>query len=72
MFVLRWCEIEKVIRVKIERQPDENDDCKGDKARAVRHRGEKGQQEHPKCCIVNSPHDRERVRGCLFDRNVVI
>jgi hypothetical protein len=22
MFVLRWCEIEKVIRVKIERQPD--------------------------------------------------
>jgi hypothetical protein len=55
--VLRWREVEKVIRVKIERQPDENDDRKGDKACAVGHHCEKGQQEHPKCRIVNPPND---------------
>jgi hypothetical protein len=55
--VLRWREVEKVIRVKIERQPDENDDRKGDKACAVGHRGKKGQQEHPNCRIVNSPNE---------------
>ncbi|MCA9896875.1 MAG: hypothetical protein H6654_07370 [Ardenticatenaceae bacterium] len=72
MFVLRGCEIEKVIRVKVERQPDENDDRKGDKARAVSHRCKKGQQEYPKCRIVNPPNDCEWMRGCLFDSNMVI
>jgi hypothetical protein len=70
--VLLWCEIKKVIREKIKCQPDENNDRKSDKACAVGHHCEKGQQEHPKCCIVNSPNDCEWVRGCLFDRNVVI
>ena len=70
--MLRGCEIEKVIRVKIKRQSNKNDDGKGDKARTVGHHCKKGQQEHPKYRIVNPPNDREWVRGCLFDRNVVI
>lgn len=51
--MLRWCEIEKVIRVKIKRQSNKNDDGKGDKARAVGHRRKKGQQEHPEGNVVS-------------------
>lgn len=70
--MLRWCEIEKVIRVKIKRQSNKNNDGKGYKARAVGHRCEKGQQEYPKYRIVNPTNNCQWVRGCLFDRNVVI
>lgn len=70
--VLLWGEIERVICIKIERQSNNNNDGKGDKACAVGHHGKKGQQEHPKCRIVNSPNDCEWMRGCLFDRNVII
>ena len=55
--MLLWREIEKVIRIKIERQSNKNDDGKGDKARAVGHRCKKGQQEHPECNVVSLPDE---------------
>lgn len=51
--MLRWGEIEKVIRIQIERQSHKNDDCEGDKARAVGHRRKKGQQEHPEGNVIS-------------------
>ena len=51
--MMRRCEIEKVIRVKIKRQSNKNDDSKGDKARAVGHRRKKGQQKHPECNVIS-------------------
>ena len=69
--MLRWCKIEKVIRVKVECQSDRNDHGKGDKARAVGHRCKKGQQEHPEGNVVNLSNQRKWMCECLFDRNVV-
>jgi hypothetical protein len=65
--VLLWCEIEKVVRVKIKRQPYENDDRKGDKARTVSHRRKKGQQEHPEGNVISLSNQRKWMRECLFD-----
>ena len=65
--MLLWCEIEEVVRIKIERQSNKNDDGEGDKARAVGHRRKKGQQEHPECKVIRLSKQRKWVRECLFD-----
>jgi len=65
--VLLWCEIEEVIRIKIERQSNKNDDGKDDKARAVGHRRKKGQQEHPEGNVISLSNQGKWMRECLFD-----
>ena len=55
--MLRWREIEKVVRIQIECLSDKNDYGKSDKARAVRHCCKKGQQENPECSIIGQPNN---------------
>lgn len=66
MFVLLWGEIEKVIRIHIQRQPYQDNDGKCYEARAVGHCCEERKQEYPEGRIVSQPDDRERMCEALF------
>ena len=69
--VLRRREMEEVVRGEIGSEPQEENHGERNESGAIVDRGEEGEQEHPEGCVVDEPHEPERVREPLFDRFVL-
>lgn len=65
-FILLWL-LEGVIGVKIEQQPDQNDNCKRNKSRAVFHACKKWEQKDPEDNVIGKPDQRKQVNASLLD-----